>query len=142
MEEWSGVSPTPLWGCRPFQGLRPTHLRNSLITAYEYVQSHMGHKQQRQQDCYNSKTHGNAFMADKHMWVHNPEVPRGKSKKLHRPWTGPFRVLKRLVESVYRLQYTRSWRKHVIEALLPQSVTTHASQGKRNSTLAVISSLF
>ena len=70
-----------------------TNLRNSLITAYEYVWNHMGHKQQQQEDRYNSKTHGKAFTAGEHVWVHNPAVPRGKSKKLHQPWTGPFRVL-------------------------------------------------
>ena len=40
--------------------------------------------------------------------------PRGKSRKLHRPWTGPFRVLKRLSESGYRLQHVQAPRKRVV----------------------------
>ena len=39
------------------------------------------------------------------MWLHSPAVPRGHSKKLHCLWTGPFTVVKRLSDAVYRIQY-------------------------------------
>ena len=89
------------------------NLRNSLETAYEYVRSQMGHKQEQQRDRYNAKAHGKAFETGDQVWVHTPAVPRGRSKKLHRPWTGPFRVLEKLSKSVYRLQHVRTPRKRV-----------------------------
>ena len=90
------------------------NLRNSLETAYEYVRSQMGHKQEQQKDRYDTRSHGKAFGVGDLVWVHNPAVPRGRSKKLHRPWTGPFRVLEKISMSVYRLQCVQSSRKRVV----------------------------
>ena len=36
-------------------------------------------------------------MAGDLVWLHHPAVPRGKSRKLHRPWTGPYRVRTKLI---------------------------------------------
>ena len=30
------------------------------------------------------------------VWLNNPVVPRGRSRKLHCPWTGPFKIIKKL----------------------------------------------
>ena len=38
------------------------------------------------------------------MYLHSTVVRRGQAKKLHHPWTGPWRVLKPLSEAVYRIQ--------------------------------------
>ena len=46
--------------------------------------------------------------------LHNPAVPRGQSKKLYCPWVGPFKVVKCLSDSVYRVQDTRSRRKRQV----------------------------
>jgi len=46
-----------------------------------------------------------------YVWLHNPAVPRGQSKKLYCLWVGPFKVVKCLSDSVYRVQDTRSRRK-------------------------------
>ena len=35
--------------------------------------------------------------------LHSPAVPRGKSRKLHKPWQGPYRVVKAISPSVYRI---------------------------------------
>jgi hypothetical protein len=40
------------------------------------------------------------------VWLFNPRVKRGKTVKLHRSWTGPFRVMERLTDVVYRVQAT------------------------------------
>ena len=66
-----------------------TNLRTSLEKAYEYVRKRMGHQLEQQKDRYDARSHGKAFEAGDLVWLHNPAVPRGRSKKLHRPWTGP-----------------------------------------------------
>ena len=41
-------------------------------------------------------------------------TPKGKSRKLHCPWNGPFRVVKKLSNVVYRIQDTCSRRKRQV----------------------------
>ena len=48
------------------------------------------------------------------VWLLNPQVPRGKSKKLHRWWTGPFKVVKRLSEVTYRIQHVKNRAKRLV----------------------------
>ena len=91
-----------------------SNLRTSLETAYEYVRDRMGHKLEEQKACYDTKTCGKSFEAGDLVWLHNPVVPRGKSRKLHQPWTGPYKVVKKVAESVYRLQHTQSHRKRPV----------------------------
>ena len=48
------------------------------------------------------------------MWLHSPVVGAGRSKKLHCPWTGRYRILKRLSEQVYRVQSTSGDKKRLV----------------------------
>ena len=63
-------------------------LRNNLESAYEYVRDKMGRTLDRQRDIYDRKVHGKPFEKGDLVWLHCPAVPRGRSKKLHRPWSG------------------------------------------------------
>ena len=51
---------------------------NSLETAYQYVRSQMGHKQEKQKYRYNARTHSKAFDVGDQVWLHTPAIPRGK----------------------------------------------------------------
>ena len=70
----------------------------------------MGHVLDRQKDIYDKKVHGEPFKKGDLVWLHCPAVPRGRSKKLHRPWSGPFQVVSKLSEEIYRIQNTQ--RRH------------------------------
>ena len=85
-------------------------LRESLNFAYECVRERMGHQLGKQKAQYDSRVYGQPFQVGDLVWVHNPAVPRGHSKKLHRPWNGPYQVVARLSESVYRLKHLRRTR--------------------------------
>jgi len=37
----------------------------------------------------------------------NPVIPRGSFKKFHKPWTGPYQVVKKLSENNYHIKNTR-----------------------------------
>ena len=47
---------------------------------------------QRQKDFYDEQVYGKPFEVGDMVWVHSPAVPRGRSKKLHHYWSGPFQV--------------------------------------------------
>jgi len=51
----------------------------------------------RQKTLYDKKIYGDPFKEGDLEWLHSTVVPKGCSKKLHHPWSGPFTVVKRLV---------------------------------------------
>ena len=79
-------------------------LKASLGEAYAKVRERTARQLERQKELYNQRVHGNPFKAGDHVWVLFPQVPRGKSRKLYRPWSGPFVVVKKLSDVTYRVQ--------------------------------------
>ena len=53
---------------------------------------------------YDRKAHGKSYEKGIVVWLHNAAVLKGKSKKLHKPWEGPFRVVKKMSDVTYRVQ--------------------------------------
>ena len=95
-----GTSPSPAVAVPQYVA----QLQESLQFSYARVREQMGHQLQKQKVHYDARTEGDPFEDGDWVWLHHPAVPKGKSRKLHRPWTGPYRVVKRLSEAVYRLQ--------------------------------------
>ena len=52
--------------------------------------------------------HGSSFADRDLVWLHSTVVPRGKSKKLHHPWRGPYRIISKLSNSDYKIKLPRS----------------------------------
>jgi len=102
-----GTTPTPANTVPQYVA----NLRTSLEAAYTSVRDRMGHQLHKQKTRYDSRTQGQPFRVGDMVWLHNPAVPRGRSKKLHQPWTGPYRVISRLSDAVYRLQHTQFRRR-------------------------------
>ena len=48
------------------------------------------------------------------MWLHSTVVLKGKARKLHWPWTGPFRVIQRISDVTYRIQDVQAPRRRSI----------------------------
>ena len=88
-----------------------TSLKGSLEAAYKRVRYQMGHKQDR---LYDRRVHGEPFEPDDLVWLHCLAVPRGQSRKLHCPWTGPFRVVRKLSDATYRIQNVRAQRQRLV----------------------------
>ena len=72
--------------------------------AFHTVREHVGEKQERQKEFYDKKCHGEPFQTGDLVFLHSTVIPRGQNKKLHHPWSGPWRVVKPLSEAVYRIQ--------------------------------------
>lgn len=86
------------------------NLCKSLDFAYECVRKRMGHQLGKQKTQYDTRVHGQPFQVGDLVWLHNPAVPQERSKKLHWPWNGPYKVMAHLSKSVYRLKHLRRTR--------------------------------
>ena len=89
-------------------------LKETLTKSYNIARKSLAGKQERQADNYNKKVHGKPHQVGSLVWLLNPQVPRRKSKKLHRWWTGPYKVVKQLSEATYRIQHIHNKAKRVV----------------------------
>ena len=80
--------------------------------AYSTAHKHVGTAVERVKETYNGKVLGDSLEAGDLVWLNNPVVPRGVPRMLHCPWSGPFKVVKRISPAVYRIQDQRTSRNH------------------------------
>ena len=86
----------------------------------------------KEEELYNrfQSRHGPPLQEGEKVWLFTPAVPRGDSRKLHRPWTGPYKVLKKLSEVNYRIQHLQNYKKRVVHFdRLKPSLHSQASAG-------------
>ena len=79
-------------------------LQNYLSRAYRYLNSHMQGAHKRQKSNYDKQASKGSCHVNDLVWLHNPVVPCGSSRKLHRPWQGPFKIVKCLGDVLYKIQ--------------------------------------
>ena len=91
-----------------------TKLRKTMETAYHLARENMQTAAIRQKEHYDLKVHGDKFIPGQLVWLCNPVVPKGNSKKLLAPWVGPYKVIKCLSDTVYRIQDTRVSRRRQV----------------------------
>ena len=61
-------------------------------------------EQNRHKELYDEHAHGITCNVGDKVWLHCPAVPRGHCQKLHRPWQGPFTIVKVISGTVYCIQ--------------------------------------
>ena len=64
----------------------------------------MGTAALRQKELYDRKIHVEKFTIGQLVWLCNPIIPKGNSHKLHSPWVSPYKIIKCLLDTVYRIQ--------------------------------------
>ena len=89
-------------------------LQQSLSEAYKIARQSSAGKLERQAELYNKKIHGKPYQVGALVWLLNPQVPRGKSKKLHKWWTGPYKVVKQISDVTYRVQHVKNRNKRLV----------------------------
>ena len=98
-------------------------LQSRLSVAYDSLRTRIKCAFNRQKAFYNKSTRGEPYQKDDLVFPHSLVVPRGKSKKLHRPWTGS--------DATYRIQQVKGRKRLVVhfERLkpCPPSVVTRQS---------------
>ena len=88
-------------------------LKERIQQAYPRVRDHSAVEQRKQKANYDQLAQASTFETGCLVWLHCPAVPRGKSPKFHRPWQGPFKVVKK-IGSVYRIQHLQNTRKRLV----------------------------
>ena len=78
-------------------------LRDRLFRAYAKVRKFSGLQQQHQKEVYDRKKRSHPYVVGDCVFLRDPVVPRGFSRKFHRPWKDPFKIVKVLGPTVYRI---------------------------------------
>ena len=58
---------------------------------------------QRHKDYFDRRTHGERFKPGESVWLWTPFISKGVVSKFYEPWTGPFKVTKRLSDVTYEI---------------------------------------
>jgi hypothetical protein len=75
-----------------------TKMKEDLREAYKQVQQTTQQNHRRKKFYYDKKVAGKPFKNGDYVWLFSEVVPRGQNKKLHHPWSGPYRIVKKLSE--------------------------------------------
>jgi len=91
-----------------------SNLREAMELAYYLARKNMGTAAHQQKENYDLKVHGDKFTPGQLVWLCNPVVPKGRSRKLLSPWVWPYKVIKCISDVVYRIQDTRPNRRRQV----------------------------
>ncbi|CAB4020355.1 Hypothetical predicted protein [Paramuricea clavata] len=89
-------------------------VRNNLEKAYKDVREQMKVVQKRQREFYNERKSGKPYEKEDRVGLYTPYTRTTKSKKLYQAWFGPYRVVKRLSDSVYRVRLVGGRKRRVV----------------------------
>ncbi|KAJ8971655.1 hypothetical protein NQ317_009216, partial [Molorchus minor] len=53
---------------------------------------------------YDARSNNSGYQAGDEVWLYNPARKKGRSLKLQKSWEGPYTVIKRINDLVYRIQ--------------------------------------
>ncbi|XP_064475697.1 uncharacterized protein LOC135389591 [Ornithodoros turicata] len=91
-------------------------LRSRLEIVHRFARHHMQQAFTRMKTHYDLKASGGGFSEGQSVWLYNPTRKRGLSPKLQRPWHGPYVIMKRLNDVVYRIKLPGRSRPLVVHA--------------------------
>ena len=80
---------------------RLENLKTSLKTAYKTVAKANRSSYQNNKKLYDRKANTRKFEVEELVYLYNPAMKPGRSRKFYRPWAGPFKVIKRISEPNY-----------------------------------------
>ena len=82
-------------------------LKRRISEAFEIVRrnAYVSKHHQYQKTLYDEKVHSKPYKPGDWVWLHSPVIPRGNSRKLYRPWKGPYTIVKKISDSTYRVQH-------------------------------------
>jgi hypothetical protein len=80
------------------------NLEARLEQIQEFARDHLKIASDRMKERYDSSVDGALLERGDPVWLYNPQRKKGKSPKLTRPWKGPYLVIKRINDVVYRVQ--------------------------------------
>ena len=81
-------------------------LDQTIQTIHEMARKNLYIASSTQKKRYDHRINQNKFSEGSLVWLHNPQIKLGRSAKLSRPWFGPYTVIKRLNDVIYKIQLT------------------------------------
>lgn len=79
-------------------------LREKLRTIHAVASERIRLASDRMKARYDSKANSAGFQSGDLVWLYNPQRKKGRSPKLSPDWEGPYTVIKRINDVVYRIQ--------------------------------------
>lgn len=83
-------------------------LRKALLEIREFARQNMGHQMKLQKDRFDRHAKPVSFQEGDWVWVHEPRRTVGRCPKLQPQWTGPWTVLQKRNDVLYRVQLGRA----------------------------------
>lgn len=80
---------------------------NHLSEAYKKSRESIIKQKEKSKKYYDTKTQNKVFEPGNLVLLYDPTVKRGRSKKLKKPWLGPYKVLKKINEVNYLIKKGR-----------------------------------
>lgn len=89
-------------------------LKQKLLTIYDLARQHMTKASDIQKKQYDHKIYQHIYNPGDLVWYYSPQCKPSISPKLARPWLGPFTVIKRLNDLVYRIKLNAKSKPKVV----------------------------
>lgn len=106
------------FGIRPEEELADddyvTNLRRRMNGIHEEVRSNLQEASERMKERYDVKAEKGGYHPGDLVWLHNPKRRRGYSPKLQSSWEGPYEVITRLNDVVYRIKMQPKGKPRII----------------------------
>ena len=89
-------------------------LQERIKRVHRYAREHLNIESERQRQKYDQQLNQRTYDRGDAVWFYNPKRKKKISPCLQRPWEGPYVVLKRISDVVYRIQKTPQSKPRVI----------------------------
>ena len=91
-----------------------TQLQERLQSAHEYVRVKIQRASSRQKRYYDRRANGRPYNNGDLVWLYEPNRKPGMCKKLQRYWKGPFTILQKINDLLYRIQRSPKTKSRVV----------------------------
>ncbi|GBO14788.1 hypothetical protein AVEN_205531-1 [Araneus ventricosus] len=105
------------------------NLEARLESVHAFARERIKLASERMKTRYYSGATGHHFKEGDQVWMYNPKRRRGLSPKLQQNWEGPYTIVKKLNDVIYRIQRSPNAKPKVIHInrLTPYRATDHSS---------------
>lgn len=125
------------FGCKPGEDMAGEdyvyELRKRMDEAHTQVRHNIQKSSDRMKETYDIKALEGGYQAGDLVWLYNPSRRQGLSPKLQRSWEGPYEVIKRINDVIYRIKKTPNGKPRVVhfDRLSPYSGDNNEAQMRR-----------
>ena len=91
-----------------------TSLKERMEKAHDYARTQLGKNANRQKKYYDIKSSGKTFDTGDLVWLFCPRKKVGISPKLQRFWTGPYLIVEKVGDVLYRIQASKRSNSKVV----------------------------